>query len=112
MISTMRPGRGLTAELGAERHRFSRRRGGGSIFDVWVLGAKTTWQFTRRLYVRVYPQYDTEAEHLDADALIGYVLHPGSVLYLGYNGDADRLDGRTRATAHSAFLKISYRFQR
>jgi len=40
------------------------------------------------------------------------VLHPGSVVYLGYNGDADRLDGRTRATAHAAFLKISYRFQR
>ena len=109
---TLRPSPRLTVEMETARDRFSRDHGRGVVYDVWTLGAKATWQFTRRLYVRLYPQYDTDAEHLDADALIGYVLHPGSVVYLGYNGDADRLDGRTRATAHAAFLKISYRFQR
>ena len=43
---------------------------------------------------------------------MGYVLHPGSVLYLGYNGDADRLAGRHRVTGHTAFFKVSYLFQR
>ncbi len=109
---TLRPSPRLTVEMGAECNRFSRDHGRGVVYDVWTLGAKTTWQFTRRLYVRLYPQYDTDAEHLDADALIGYVLHPGTVLYLGYNGDTDRLAGRTRATGHTAFLKVSYRFQR
>jgi hypothetical protein len=109
---TLRPSPRLTVELEAERNRFSRDHGRGVAYDVWTLGAKATWQFTRRLYVRLYPQVDTDAEHLDADALVGYVLHPGSVLYLGYNGDADRLAGRTRATGHTAFLKVSYRFQR
>lgn len=108
---TLRPSPRLTVELGTERDRFSRDHGRGVVYDVWTLGAKATWQFTRRLYVRLYPQYDTDAEHLDADALVGYVLHPGSVLYLGYNGDADRLAGRHRATGHTAFLKVSYRFQ-
>jgi hypothetical protein len=109
---TLRPSPRLTVEMGAECNRFSRDHGRGVVYDVWTLGAKATWQFTRRLYVRLYPQYDTDAEHLDADALVGYVLHPGSVLYLGYNGDADRLAGRHRATGHTAFLKVSYRFQR
>jgi hypothetical protein len=109
---TMRPSPRLTVELETARDRFSHDHGRDVVYDVWTLGAKATWQFTRRLYVRLYPQYDTDAEHFDADALAGYVLHPGSVLYLGYNGDADRLAGRHRATGHTAFLKVSYRFQR
>ena len=110
--ATVRPSPRLTAELTANRDRFSRDRGRGVLYDVWALGAKTTYQFTRRLYARVYPQYDTEARHLDADALLGYVLHPGSVAYLGFNGDADRLAGRHRATGRTAFFKVSYLFQR
>jgi len=109
---TLRPSPRLTVELGTERARFSRDHGRDVVYDVWTLGAKATWQFTRELYVRLYPQYDTAAEHLDVDALVAYVLHPGSVVYLGYNGDADRLDGRRVATGHTAFLKVSYRFQR
>jgi hypothetical protein len=75
------------------------------------MGLKVTYQFTRRLYARVYPQYDTDAEHLDTDALLGYVLHPGSVVYLGVNGDYDRVDDRTEASRRSVFLKVSYLFQ-
>jgi hypothetical protein len=108
----VRPSPRLTAELAVNRNRFSRDRGRGVIYDVWVLGVKTNYHFTRRLYARVYPQYDTEARHLDADALLGYVMHPGSVFYLGYNGDADRVGGRHRPTGHTAFFKVSYLFQR
>ncbi|MBI5711611.1 MAG: hypothetical protein HZC42_15100 [Candidatus Eisenbacteria bacterium] len=79
---------------------------------MWVLGARTTYQFTRRLYARVYPQVDTGAEHLDADALLGYVLHPGSVLYAGVNADMDRLNGHRHTTGRTFFLKASYRFLR
>ncbi len=110
--ATLRPASGLTAGLEAERNRFSRAHGHGVLFDVWVLGAKTTWQFTRRLYVRVYPQYDTDAEHFDADALLAYVVHPGSVAYLGFNGDGERVAGRQRTTGRTLFFKVSYLFQR
>ena len=110
--ATLRPSPRLTTELSANRNRFSRDHGRGVLYDVWALGVKTTYQFTRRLYARVYPQYDTEAWHLDADALLGYVLHPGSVIYLGYNGDADRIAGRHRVAGHTAFFKVSYLFQK
>jgi hypothetical protein len=110
--ATLRPSPRVTAEFTTNRSRFSRDHGRGVLYDVWVLGAKTTYQFTRRLYARVYPQYDTGARHLDADALLGYVIHPGSVLYLGYNGDADQNAGRYRLTGRTAFFKVSCLFQR
>jgi hypothetical protein len=107
--ATVRPSPRLTAECVAERTRFT-ARGRGTLFDVWTLGAKTTVQFTRRLYVRFYPQFDTGSEHLDLDALAGYVVHPGSVVYLGVNGGFDGQLGVTRDTRRALFLKVSYRF--
>ncbi len=109
--ATARPSPRLTSELTATRSRFQKSRGGEQVYDVWVLGAKTTYQFTRRLYTRLYPQYDTNTRHLDADALLGYVIHPGSVLYLGLSGDFDQVAGLRRATQRSLFLKVSYAFQ-
>jgi hypothetical protein len=109
--ATARPSPRLTSALSATRSRFSRSRGGAQVYDVWLLGARTTYQFTRRLYVRVYPQYDTDAAHLDADALLAYVLHPGSVLYVGVGGDLDGTGKRRRTTAQTVFLKLSYVFQ-
>jgi hypothetical protein len=94
------------------RGRFSRSAGGEEIYDAWALGARTTWQFTRRLYIRVYPQYDTEARHLDLDGLVGYVVHPGTVLYLGMNNGIDRIAGGAKHTSRTAFFKASYLFQR
>ena len=111
LYATARPSPRLTSELSATRSRFLTARGGDEVYDIWLLGAKTTYQFTRQLYVRFYPQYDTYAEHFDADALVGYVLHPGSVLYLGMTGDFDKIGDRRRATQRSLFLKASYAFQ-
>ena len=108
--ATARPSPRLTSELSAERRRFSVARGGDEVFDIWALGAKTTFLFTRNFYARVYPQYDTEARHLDADALLAYVLHPGSVLYLGWSGDYERFEGRQRPMSRTFFLKASHRF--
>jgi hypothetical protein len=108
--ATLRPDPRLTSELTATRSRFSHPNGGAEVYDVWVVGAKTTYQFTRRLYTRLYPQYDTDAEHLDLDALLGYVIHPGTVLYLGVNGDLDRTD-RLHQTGRTVFFKASYLFQ-
>jgi hypothetical protein len=110
--ATVRPSPRVTSSLTVERSRFSRKFGGEEIFDVWVMGANTTYQFTRRLYARFYPQYDADEQHLDADLLVGYVVNPGTVLYAGYNGDFDEIDGKSRGTRRSWFLKASYRFMR
>jgi hypothetical protein len=109
--ATIRPAPRFTAALSATRNRFSRRPWASTVYDVWLLGAKCTYQFTRRLYARIYPQYDSGREHLDADGLLGYVVHPGSVLYAGTNHGVDRIDGREHATRRTYFIKVSYRAQ-
>ena len=110
--ATVRPSPRLTSAVVVHRSRFSRHHGRGEVFDAWTLGAKTTWQFTRRLYARLYPQVDTDARHLDADGLVGYVVHPGTVFYAGMNNGIDRVAGHSRAVSRTVFFKVSYRLQR
>jgi hypothetical protein len=71
-------------------------------------------QFTRRLSARVYPQYDSNARHLDVNALVGYVIQPGTVFYAGVNSgwDPDLRTGIKRATSRQVFAKASWRFAR
>lgn len=110
LVATARPSPRLTSEITATRNRFSHGWGGPEVYDVLVVGAKTTYQFSRRLYARLYPQIDADAHHVDVDALVGYVLHPGSVLYLGVNGDLDK-SVSYRETGRAVFVKASYLFQ-
>ncbi len=124
--ATVRPSPRLTSDISATRTRFSRSREGGRVYEQWLVGTKTTWLFTRRLYARLYPQYErltewpqsrlylapvTTTEHFDLDALLAYVLHPGSVLYVGLSGDLDKIGDRRRTTGRTLFLKLSYVFQ-
>ena len=109
--ATVRPAPRMTAELSASRNRFSRQPWHDTVYDIWLVGAKCTWQFTRRLYVRVYPQVDSGRQHLDGDGLLGYVVHPGTVLYVGWNDGLDRIDGQVHATSRSWFVKASYLIQ-
>jgi hypothetical protein len=37
------------------------------------------------------------------------VVHPGTVIYLGVNGDYDRMLGASRLTQRSVFFKASKR---
>ena len=111
LAATLRPSPRLTSALTLTRSRFARERRGEEVYDLWLVGAKTTYQFTRRLSMRLYPQYDSQSEHFIADGLLGYVIHPGSVVYLGLNSGFDRIENRRRATGRSVFLKLSYVFQ-
>jgi len=106
---TARPSERLTSAIDVQHLRVARHATSGQVLDVWVTGVNTTMQFTRSLYARVYPQFDGEIEHLNADALVGYVVHPGTVLYVGVNSGFDRLDHRQRPTRRQVFVKASYR---
>ena len=64
--------------------------------------------------MRVYPQYDSNAKHLDVNGLLGYVVHPGTVFYAGVNSgwDRDALTSQRHATSRQIFTKASWRFAR
>jgi len=112
LSATVRPTAWITVEPTANHLRLARRAGEQSFLSLWLVGAKATAQFTRRLSVRVYPQYDSDSRHLVLNALGGYVLNPGTVLYVGVNSGWDEHQRREHLISRQVFAKASYRFQR
>lgn len=110
---TVRPKPWLTAAVDVKHFRVARTPTRGEVVNVWLAGVNTNAQLSRRLSVRVFPQYDSDAKHLAVNALVGWVLHPGTVFYAGVNGGFDELDQRRRmtATTRQAFAKASWRFE-
>ena len=112
--ATARPDPRVTAAANVQRFRLAQRRDGADYFALWLVGVKTTAQFTRRLAMRIYPQYDSNAKHLDVNSLLSYVVQPGTVFYAGVNSgwDQDLVTGSRRATSRQFFTKASWRFAR
>ena len=112
--ATVRPDPRFTAAANVVRLRLADRPGAPDLLGVWLVGVKATAQFTRRLSLRVYPQYESRSRHLDLNALLGYVMQPGTVFYAGVNSgyDPDLREGMRRATSRQFFAKASWRFAR
>jgi hypothetical protein len=110
--ATVRPTSWVTAAGNVTRYRLATAYAGDDYVAQWLVGVNLTAQFTRRLSIRVYPQYDSNAEHLDANGLLSYVVHPGTVFYAGVNSgfDRDLASNAPRATSRQAFTKASWRF--
>jgi hypothetical protein len=80
---------------------------GKGIFSNHILRSKWNWQFTPQLSARVILQYNSllagtpgvgspytylpTAKQFNADFLLTYLVHPGTAIYLGYNGDLENL---------------------
>jgi hypothetical protein len=82
---------------------------GKGIFDNHILRSKWNWQFTPQLSLRVILQYNSilantpgntfypytylpTQKEFNADVLVTYLVHPGTAIYVGYNGDLQNLD--------------------
>jgi len=73
-----------------------------SVFNNHIIRSKWNYQFTRELSLRMILQYDavlanpahtvlTTSKNFNADFLITYLVHPGTVLFVGYNGNAQNI---------------------
>ena len=112
--ANLRPDPRLTTSAKVVRFRLADSPGADDLLAVWLVGIKTTAQFTRRLSVRIYPQYESSSKHLDVNALAGYVVQPGTVFYVGVNSgwDSEIPSRIRRATSRQVFAKASWRFAR
>ncbi len=112
--ATVRPEPRITSTANVVRFRLAESYGGTKYLNVLLVGVRTTAQFTRRLSARLYPQYDSGAKHLDVNALLGYVVQPGTVFYAGVNSgwDEDVMTGNRTATSRQFFMKASWRLAR
>jgi hypothetical protein len=112
---TARPSPWLTAAGTFGHYRLAHDPGSAAVLNQWLLGVNINAQFTRELSVRFYPQYDSSIQHLDLNGLIAYVVHPGTVFYLGVNSGWDHVPDAAytglQTTARQLFAKASYRFE-
>jgi hypothetical protein len=117
---------------------------GKGIFDNHIVRSKWNWQFTPQLSLRLILQYNSvlantpgntfypytylpTEKQFNADFLLTYLVHPGTAIYVGYNGDLQNLnhelmqDPAGQAGLYTAkgyindsrqfFVKVSYQFR-
>ncbi len=120
LTAIFRPVSRLQSQWNVELSRLTDPRTDTLVFDVRVLRALTTFQFTERLLLRNILERNSFDRTLDANLLLTYRVNAGTVFYLGYDGryqQEDRLDPlrfptrRYRPTNRAVFMKISYLFR-
>jgi len=111
---------------------------GRGIFNDHILRSKWNWQFTPQLSARVILQYNSllagtpgvgspytflpTSKQFNADFLITYLVHPGTAIYVGYNGDLQNLRVQPGVGVFNTpkgyindsrqfFVKVSYLFR-
>ena len=127
----LRPAPRFRSAINVTTNRFTDPgRGGAEVFDVRILRALTTYQFTTRLLLRNISEYNTLDGTLDLNFLLTYRVNAGTVFYAGYDDhyqQADRIaleptdwDGAAewrlrnagrRRTNRAVFLKMQYLFR-
>lgn len=121
-FATLQPNARLSQSLEWQRVDFDRADTRAGVYDLVIVNARTTYQFSRRLYARVIAQHDTSSHRLLLDALGSYELRPGTVFFAGYGALRERRayeDGEWRTDALSPlresrrglFLKASYLYR-
>jgi hypothetical protein len=117
---TLRPFSRLESRLNLNTSRLRDPRSGERIFDVKILRARTTYQFTNRLLLRNVTEFNTFDKTVGLNLLLTYRVNAGTAFFLGYDdhyqrGDLieDLLDPTERyeRTNRAIFTKIQYLFR-
>ena len=113
--------RGLQSELSFDTSRFvDTRQGDLEVFDVKIVRAFTTYQFTDRFLLRNIAEYNTFSTRLGANLLLTYRINAGTVFYAGYDDhyqQGDHIDQELyptpdlRRTNRAIFTKLQYLFR-
>jgi hypothetical protein len=105
-------------EQGINYSRLTDLETGEAFFDGYIFRMRTSYQFSRRLFVRAVLQYNNFADRLDIDPLITYRINPFSAFYVGSTHTYDAFDGRTpgaarfyQQTERQIFFKCQYLFR-
>ena len=114
----LQPNGRFAQTLSFDQVTFDRRDTGERVYRVRILNSKTTYQFTRELFLRGIIQYDSSRSRVLTDTLLSYEMNPGSVFYLGYGSLLEQRDyrddvwvlgsGQYRESQRGFFAKVSY----
>jgi hypothetical protein len=118
---TLQPTGRFTEDLSYTHEVFHRADDGRLVYDLDIINSRTTYQFTRFVFVRGTAQYDSSRAQVLTDFLASYEMRPGSVLYAGYGSLVERRSdlagawttgiGPYLTTRRGLFLKASYLYR-
>ena len=115
------PAPALNFNLDFTKQRLRRNDTGLVAFDGNIVTFKTTYQFTRFIFVRCRIDFDSLQANPKGQFLFGWTPNPGTALYVGYNDDVNRrgfnpftgqLEPGLRRNGRTFFIKMSYLFRR
>jgi hypothetical protein len=115
---TLQPNGRLSQTLSYTRVAFDRAGTSVRVYSLDILNTKTTYQFTRQVFVRGIAQYDSSRSRILTDLLLSYELNPGTVAYIGYGSLLEQRryadgvwvpgEGTYRASERGLIAKVSY----
>jgi hypothetical protein len=102
-LFTLQPIRQLTADNTYLLDRDHAVSSGAFVYEAQTFRTKVNYQFTRAISARVIVEYDTtlanpaetsiqRTKQLGTQALLTWLPHPGTAVYIGYNDDLQNLD--------------------
>ena len=118
---TLRPSSRLQSRISLNTNRLVDVRTDSEAFNVKILHALTTYQFTERLLVRNILELNTLNRTLGGNLLLTYRVNAGTVFFAGYDDryrQNDRFDAEAlsssiyRRTNRAVFTKLQYLFRR
>jgi hypothetical protein len=114
---SFQPKNELQMSLDYTKSRLRRSDTGLLAFDENIFSFRSTYQFTRFVFLRARADYDTLASNVRGQLLFGYTPNPGTAFYVGYNDDISRngfnpftgqLEPGFRRNGRTFFIKASY----
>jgi hypothetical protein len=103
VLFTLQPLRQLTADNTYLLDRDHSVANGALVYEAQTYRTKVNYQFTRAISARVIVEYDTtlanpketslpRTKEVGTEALLTWLPHPGTAVYIGYNNDMQNLD--------------------
>ncbi|MGA3135790.1 MAG: carbohydrate binding family 9 domain-containing protein [Terracidiphilus sp.] len=103
VLFTLQPLRQLTADNTYLLDRDHSVADGALVYESQVFRTKVNFQFTRAFSARVIAEYDStlanpaetsllRTKQVGTEALLTWLPHPGTAVYIGYNNDLQNLD--------------------
>lgn len=117
MWCTVNPTSRLSIENNYNYSELSTRRGGEKLYAGYVFRNKTSYQFSKNLFLRLIVQYDSFDKRFDIDPLVSYKWSPFTIFYIGSThilydyGRGDLGGSKIVESNRQFFAKFQYLFR-
>jgi hypothetical protein len=115
---TLKPLDNLIMENTYNYYQLSKEAGGEKLYTGYIFRNKTSFQFTRKFFLRLITQYDSFTKKFDIDPLFSYKWNPFTIFYIGsthdlvdYGSSPNRQSTRFVQTERQFFAKFQYLFR-